>query len=270
MPNANLREVLIHSASQLKIIPSNSNIILKALNMIKQENTTMTQIANLIKNDIGISSKILGIANSAFFRVGMPVNTVEKAIINLGIRELKSILFCLYYLNIFADFLHFKKRNLHYMLNHSIFVALSARLLSQKMGIGEPEDAFTLSLIHDIGKIVFFINTQWYEKLIEEVQLKRESLIDAEREQFGIDHQEIGHIIGLKWKLPGMFLHIIKYHHTTEITDDPSFSIFKLIQEADKFFYYREEDISPESYILNKDKENIIAETDNLLSIIEY
>ncbi|HOP85868.1 MAG TPA: HDOD domain-containing protein [Syntrophorhabdaceae bacterium] len=109
MPNDNLKEVLIHSASQLKIIPSNSNIILKALNMLKEENISINQIANLIKNDIGISSKILGIANSAFFRIGMPVNTVEKAVINLGVRELKSILFCLYYLNIFADFLHFKK-----------------------------------------------------------------------------------------------------------------------------------------------------------------
>jgi len=270
MPNANLKEVLIHSASQLKIIPSNSNIILKALEMLKEENTSISQIAGLIKNDLGVSSKILNIANSAFFRIGMPVNTVEKAVMNLGVRELKSILFCLYYLNIFSDFLNFKKSNLHYMLNHSIFVALSTRLLSQKMGIEEPEEVFTISLLHDIGKIVFFMNIEWYGKLIEEAELKRESLADMEKDKFGIDHQETGYILGLKWKLPEIFLHVIKHHHSCEITDDASYYILKFIQEADRFFYYRDGGISPESYILNKDKENLLTETDNLLSILEH
>ncbi|HOP85867.1 MAG TPA: HDOD domain-containing protein [Syntrophorhabdaceae bacterium] len=156
------------------------------------------------------------------------------------------------------------------MLDHSLFVALSTRLLLQKMGIEEQEEAFTLSLLHDIGKIVFFMHIEWYGKLIEEAKLKRESLADMEKDTFGIDHQETGYILGLKWKLPEIFLRVIKHHHSHEITNDTSYYILKFIQEADRFFYYRDEVISSESYILNKEKENLLAETDNLLSILEH
>lgn len=268
MPTNNLRDMLIHSASKLKIIPSNHNTILKALNLLKHNNVSLLEVTKIIENDIGISSKVMSIANSAFFRIGTPVNTVERAILHIGERELKNVLFCLYYLNIFVDFLHFKKRNLNYMLHHSIFVALSTRLLAQRTGIDTPNEIFTLSLLHDIGKIVFFMNIEWYEKLIDEAQLKHEPIVEVEKENFGIDHQETGYIIGLKWKLPDTFKHIIKNHHNDITSNDALSYIIKLIQEADKFFYHREDAQSPESYILNKEKENIISETENLLAIL--
>lgn len=268
MPANKSRDMFVHAASNLKILPSNHNTILKALNLLRQNDVSLNEVIKIIENDMGISSKIISIANSAFFRVGMPVNTIERAVINLGERELKSILFCLYYLNVFTDFLHFKKRNLHYMLRHSIFVALSSRLLAHRTGYGKPEEAFTISLLHDIGKIVFFINSELYEKLIDEAQLKHEPIVEVEKEIFGIDHQEIGYIIGLKWKLPDIFLSVINNHHSKEDIDDTSSYILRLIKEADRFFYYMEEAQSPESYLLYKEKEKLIDETENILTLL--
>lgn len=268
MPTNNSRDMFVHAASNLKILPSNQNTILKTLNLLKQNNVSLSEIIKIIENDMGISSKIISIANSAFFRIGMPVNTIERAVINLGVRELESILFCLYYLNIFTDFLHFKKRNLHYMLKHSIFVALSTRLLAQRTGYGEPEEAFAVSLLHDIGKIVFFMNSEIYEKLVDESQLKHEPIVEIEREIFGIDHQEIGYIIGIKWKLPDIFLSIIKNHHNGTKIDDALSYILTLVQEADRFFYFMDQVQSPESFLLNKEKEKLVEETKNILTLL--
>ncbi len=264
-----IRNELINTAVNLKIAPSESNILSRAMNLLEQNNTSLNVITDLLKNDIGIASKLISIANSAFYRIGMPVNSIERAILMIGQTELKSILFCLFYVNEITNFLKLKKRDLFYLLKHSIFVAHGARILSKRLLLEDPEDIFTIALLHDIGKIVFFINFDRYDELINESLRDDIPLPVLERERFGIDHQEIGSIIGLKWRLPPVFLSIIENHHNDRDSKNIEYQeILWLISCVDTFFYHRDREICPETFILKKESEVMDKEIEKIISII--
>jgi len=268
MVSGYMRDELINTAVNLKIAPLNSNILGKAINLLEKNDISITVIAELLKNDMGVVSKLISIANSAFYRIGMPVNNIERAIITIGQTELKSILFCLFYLGEITNFLKFKKKDLFYLLKHCVFVAHGARLLSKRLLIDDPEDVFTVSLLHDIGKVVFFMNLDGYEDLINESLEKNIPLPLLERERYGIDHQELGNILGLKWKLPPIFLSIIENHHNKMDNNTGYTDILKLVSCADRIFYYRDGDEQPEIFILKKEAEGIETEIEKLVYII--
>ncbi len=264
------RDELINTAVNLRIAPTHSNTILKALKLLGQPDVSMMTVIDLLKNSFGITSKIISITNSAFYRIGMPVHNIERAVMIIGQKELKNILFCLFYINEIATFLKFKNKDLFYMLKHSIFVAHAARILSKRLVIEDPEDVFTVSLLHDIGKIVFFMNFDNYDTLINESLEKDMPTHIIESERFGIDHQETGNIIALKWKLPPAFISIIKSHHNNDGGGNTEYQdIKRLVYCADKFFYHRDLDAYPEAFILRKEMEGIDAEVEKIIHIIK-
>ncbi len=59
-------------------------------------------------------------------------------------------------------------------------------------------------------------------------------MLDAEREVFGIDHQEVGAWLADKWGLPEFLVHIIESHHTLP-TENEFASEIALIHLADLF-----------------------------------
>ncbi|HOV89877.1 MAG TPA: HDOD domain-containing protein [Syntrophorhabdaceae bacterium] len=264
-----IRDELINIAVNLKVAPSESNLLGRALNLLEKPDASVIDIADILKNDIGITSKLISIANSAFYRIGMPVHSIERAVIMMGQRELKSIIFSLYYLGKITNFLKLKKENLSYLLKHSIFVAHGARVLSKRLLVEDPEDVFTIALLHDIGKIVFFMIFDRYNDLINESLKNNTPLPVLERERLGIDHQEIGSIIALKWKLPPVFLSIIENHHNDRDGNNNGFeNILRLICCADTFFYYKDRNDYPEAFILKKESESIDEEIEKIIYII--
>jgi len=264
-----IRDELINTAVNLKIVPPHSNIISKAIKQLEQPDASITTTTDLLKNDLGVSSKLISIANSPYYRVGMPVNNIERAVMMIGQTELKNILFCLLYISEITNYLKFKKKALFYMLKHSVFVAHAARILSKRLLIEDPEDVFAASLLHDIGKIVFFMNFDHYDEAINESLEKDIPLPAMEMERFGIDHQELGKIIALKWKLPPMLLSIIENHHNDRDSDNAEYQgIKKILRCADRCFYNRDEEICPEAIILKKEFYGIDKEIDDLIQII--
>ncbi|HPC78426.1 MAG TPA: HDOD domain-containing protein, partial [bacterium] len=117
-------------------------------------------------------------------------------------------------------------------------------------------------------KVVFFMNLDGYEEVINESLVKGISLPLLERERYGIDHQEIGNILGLKWKLPPIFLKIIENHHNEMDNNTRYTDILKLVSCADRFFYNRDRDGRPEIFILKKEVEVIETEIEKLVYII--
>lgn len=264
-----LRDEFINTAVNLKIAPSHPNIISKAIKQLEQPDVSISIITDLLKNDSGVTSKLISVANSAFYRVGVPVNNIERAVMMIGQTQLKNILICLLYINKITNYLKFKKKHLFYMLKHSVFVAHAARILSKRLLIEDPEDVFAVSLLHDIGKVIFFMNFDYYDEVINESLEKNMSLSALEIDKFGIDHQEIGSIIALKWKLPPMFISIIGNHHDNGESNNKDYQAIKRILFcADRCFYHRDEETCPEAIILKKEFDGIDKEIENIIHII--
>ncbi len=267
MLTADMKEDLLGKATALKVIPTVSNVVDRVLSIIADSESSFNDLTDVIKYDQAISSKIISIANSAYYSRGVQVFSLQRAIITIGFEEVKKIVMCLVFMNDLLKQLKLKPRDLMDLWKHSALVACAARVLSKKMLVEDPQKVFTVALLHDIGKTVLYMSVENYYAMVEEARSKGKALEVMEKDRFGVDHQEIGYAIGVKWRFPEEFLYAIRYHHDGKNGGNHG-SVVRLVRAADAFSVASNKDIGPEGYILLNEKDGIMREMQKIVDFL--
>jgi putative nucleotidyltransferase with HDIG domain len=263
-----MREALLNKASDLKMIPTLSTMIERVFQVLGDKNSSFNDLAEVIKYDQAISSKVISIANSAYYSRGIEIFSLQRAMINIGFEEVKSIVMCLLFVENILKTLKLREEDFLALWKHSIHVACAARLLSEKTFTEDPQKVYTISLLHDIGKVVLYMGAEGYSELVREAQAKGKEIHKLEQERFGTDHQEVGYIISVKWKFPDEFSHIIRYHH--EGSDSGKYErLTKLVRAANRFSISSNADLGPEGYILLKENDVITKEMQKIMDFLQ-
>lgn len=267
METVNIKQNLLDKATSLKVIPTVSDIMERVLNILSDNEATFNDLADVVRYDQGISSKIISIANSAFYSRGVEVLNLHRAMMTMGLEEVKKILMCLVFLNEILGKLKLKRSDLVDLWKHSVAVACAGRILSKRMLVEDPQKVFTVCLLHDIGKAVLYMSAENYAAVLRDAIAKGKAVEAVERESFGTDHQEIGYAIGVKWRFPDEFLSVIRYHHEEGGTDRYD-NLVKMVRAADNFSLLSNVDPGPEGLILLNDRDAITAETEKIASFL--
>lgn len=103
---------------------------------------------------------------------------------------------------------------------HSLRCAMAARLLAEHTAIIDPEDAFTLGLLHDIGEVLL-------RSLFPDETDEMKHLSDAERRDdeviaFGVEHAQLGQWILESCGLPRALTATVQTHHDVMRINDPT------------------------------------------------
>jgi HD-like signal output (HDOD) protein len=160
-------------------------------------------LARLIETDPALTVRLLKLANSAFFRTGQPITTLEGAIMQVGFHRLRIMALSLSLRDTFPmgrvgpmDYEKFWRS--------SLYRAMLAKALAQNLKNCNPEEAFTAGLILEIGLLIFFdLFIKGEEE--ENVNLDWDSLeemLEWENVNYHIDHRSIGEIALRFWKFP--------------------------------------------------------------------
>ena len=232
MQALSLRDEVLTKAETAKILPTLNSIIGELFRVMDDRNSSFNQIFNIVRYDQAISSKIISIANSAYYNRGSKIGNLERAMIVIGFEEIKNIVMCLACLKEILNQWKLSQRDLAHLWTHSFEVAYAAKILGAKTMADEPEKAFTAAILHDIGKVVFYTFGDQYRKMIEEARKAGKGIHVLERETFGVDHQEVGYLISVKWRFPEEFSAVIKAHHGKK---DGSNTLLDLVRIADAF-----------------------------------
>jgi putative nucleotidyltransferase with HDIG domain len=269
MESSTTREELLGKATGLKVIPTLNNIIDRVFSVLWDKNSAFRDLADVIKYDQAITSKVISIANSAYYSRGIEIFSLQRAMLNIGFEEVKSIVMGLLFAeNTLKKIWKLKEEDLLALWKHSVHVASAARLLSEKTVTEDPQKVYTISLLHDIGKIIFYIGAPNYGTVVREAQARGKELDIVEREIFGIDHQEIGYVISVKWRFPEEFSYVIRNHHGD--TGDARFgSLLKLVRTANRFAISSNADLGPEGYILLREQDTITKEMEKIMDFLQ-
>src|SRR5581483_4571708 len=94
-------------------------------------------------------------------------------------------------------------------------VATAAATLARRVGV-QSNDAFSAGLLHDIGSaLVFRRAPRRYDAVIERLVADPSiTLVDAERQEFGITHADVGAAALAVMKFPLELTDAIAQHHT--------------------------------------------------------
>ncbi|MGD0231217.1 MAG: HDOD domain-containing protein, partial [Syntrophorhabdales bacterium] len=71
------REELLERAEALKVLPSLTTVINEVLQVLSREDSSFSQLFDVVRYDQAISSKIISIANSAYFSRGAKIVTLQ-------------------------------------------------------------------------------------------------------------------------------------------------------------------------------------------------
>lgn len=225
--------------SHLKTLPSLPTLYLQLLKELQSPDTTMTRVGEIISKDVGMTAKILQLVNSSFFGLSRHVSTPEHAAKLLGAEIIKAVVLTVQIFSKFENALQ-SGLQLEKLINHSIAVGA----LAQKIALGEgldsklSDNAFIAGILHDAGKLILAENLpEKYNKAMALARFKKISVIDAEREIFGVTHAEVGaYLIGL-WGLPDNIVEALAFHHRPTTCLDAAFNPLTAVHAANAIYY---------------------------------
>jgi putative nucleotidyltransferase with HDIG domain len=175
-------------------------IMAKLLDLFSHDEKDIAQITQTIKNDPFLTANLLMLCNSAMIRGSHRVDNIEEAVIRLGICQIQRKVMILYAGKLLRSpkIASYKENQLW---EHSLATAIAAKQIASTLGL-EENQAFTLGLLHDLGKVVIVLAVPQYEQIFLRAATDQIPLFTAENNQLGIDHGELGYQLLNEWKVP--------------------------------------------------------------------
>lgn len=204
---------LLHMINSIEKLPTIEPSYQKILTMIEKDAST-SAISAEIEKDFAISSKLLQIANSAYY--GLRTGSVKHATVYLGQQNLKSLIYSTSILNSYHYASEQDQQRIHDLWTHATLTSkLVQYIYDTFIGKKIPESAYSAGLLHNIGTLILIQSrTEDYSEVTKKIQPKSLNMLDLERTAFGITHQEAGGYLINWWKLPFQIVEAAMYHHS--------------------------------------------------------
>lgn len=193
-------------------LPSLPTVAMQVLDLTRDENVCIAEIARVVQNDQALSAKILKTVNSSYYGLATPCPTISRAITYLGLNTVKTLVLSFSLVDITKD--ASPGFDVHDLWCRSLYASAAARRLAALTMMNDPEEAFIAALMQDVGMLALHTTLgRQYAEVVRKAGGLHGKLADIEREAFGFDHAQAGAELGKKWKLPKQIIEIIRHHH---------------------------------------------------------
>ncbi|MCB1195939.1 HDOD domain-containing protein [bacterium] len=211
---------VINELGNIDQLPTLPTIVLRINSVLSDPRSTARTVADLIAEDMVLTTRILKLVNSAYYGVPRQVTTLSQAVVILGFREVKNLVLGAKIFDLFQS--SFKKIKKFFDVNllwqHSLGCATIAKRIARLINYPDPESLFIAGLIHDIGKIVEIkCLTDYMEELFKMVQQQNIFMWEAEQLLWNITHAEIGKVMVDMWDFPPLLEKTVAYHHNPHL-----------------------------------------------------
>lgn len=198
---------------------------------IQKKDAQLSKIEKLIIADPAVSSQILKLANSSFFRGLSKVMTVRDAVVRLGLDEITRMVLILTQKELYSTKDTFIRNYRNTLWQHALVCALTSQWVARAAGYDELiQEVFFASLMHDIGKL-FLITIIEKIKAAKEVTFVPSPAVIHEiiRNQ----HAEQGFRLLKKWNIPERYCQVAKEHHDEKFdTTNVPLIILRLVNKT--------------------------------------
>lgn len=202
-----------HLIRGIRYVPSLPTVLAKILALLNDENSLASDLEKIIKNDQALTSKVLAVANSAYYGFRYQILSVQRAVVALGYEEVRNICLGASLMGFLKPSIFKDKEAVEQLWLHSLTAAEGTRLICENLNLCEPDTAFTAGLLHDLGKVVlsaFFPDIM--DGIKEQMEKHGVNYLEAEK-ALDAEHGQVGMALADYWELPPVMGEVMGYHH---------------------------------------------------------
>ncbi|MBH0202833.1 MAG: HDOD domain-containing protein [Nitrospira sp.] len=196
MPSAS---ELVQSCTTVFTLPE---IYFRVRDVVDDPDSTMDDLANVLKLDPAISARLLRIVNSPFYGFPKQIDTISRAVNLLGTQAINDLVTATTVGRTFSG-MPIQLMDVSMFWRKSVLCALLAGKIAKSCGIEDGERYFIEGLLRDIGHLVLYqaIPRRAQSALIEAGYLET-SLAEVEQSSIGCDFAEVGAELIRSWGMP--------------------------------------------------------------------
>lgn len=187
-------------------------VVFKIMEMTGREDSNAADLEKAIVVDPGFSARMLTRANSAALALPRKVTSIRDAIAFIGFARVRQLAMTVGVFDLFVGKTDRESLRRRAWWRQSVESAYVGRMVAQSKGTADPEDVYTASLLHLIGKTILCrFDTQVYDQVDKRISEGEDDRM-AERVLFGCDHAQVGIGAGVKWGFPDALVSAMDYH----------------------------------------------------------
>lgn len=182
-------------------------------------------IASLVERSSGLASRILRLANSAYYGMQTRVSSLAHAVRLLGLNEVRNIILQVGVTAAVSKLPLPPKFSFTQLWEHQLVTANLAKAMGnallQMSGTGTgrvpPDELYVAGLLHDMGKtMVAAYCPQDWEAIHDLACCEGLTFARAEEDYWGIDHAAAGARLLTFWGFPLRLTELINWHHAPQ------------------------------------------------------
>jgi putative nucleotidyltransferase with HDIG domain len=201
---------ILNGIQQLDPLPVTAR---KLASMLRDEDTSVQEIANVVQYDAAVAANVLRVANSVAYGGRYPVERIRDAVVRLGTENLLTIVLG-EYLRVFKIAAPLYDLTEDELYLHSAASALMIKAMTPELRHKIPPSASLGALLHDIGKLIMVRYMKADVSVLRAICTEKKiAFVQAERELLGCDHAEVGALMARQWGFPEDVIRTIELHH---------------------------------------------------------
>ncbi len=204
-------DLLSHNATMARLkagmdrlgdLPIFSTSINKVRRVSSDPQADAMAVAQEVLKDANLSSKLLRLANSAYYNRGLgKISVISRAVIMMGFETVRNLTLTLKLIE------SFQKSNtavdMSRLLVRSYLAAGLVRNVATKCGVKDIEESYVCALLHNLGEIIVaYVLPHEFMKIQEQQKLAKVIHSQAQHNVLGTSFDAIGQDLAGTWEFP--------------------------------------------------------------------
>lgn len=214
----NLKQYTPEYISQkLEDLPTLPSIVYELTKIINDPLSSTNEVEKVMSQDQSLTTKVLKLANSAYYAIPGGVTKLSKAIGYIGYDTVNQLVLAASIIDA-LEVDSCEGFDIKQFWQHSLGVGMAAECLAKAVNHKSPSDCFTCGIVHDMGKVAMLIIVPDLVRIpAEHARQHHSSFEEAERVLALPKHTQVGQVLAEKWNLPSGIQNAILLHHEKDI-----------------------------------------------------
>jgi HD-like signal output (HDOD) protein len=230
-------EQLKQLTTRLRSLPTLPALHVQLTHELRKEEPSLDRVSEIISKDIGMTSKILQLVNSAFFGLPQPISNAQESVMYLGLTTVRALVLSI---QVFSQYDQkaIKGFSIDQLAQHCWMTGVLARRIAEAEHSDPKMDdqCFLAGLLHDVGRLILASGMpDEYARALAAARTSGQTISEAEQAEFGATHAEVGaYLFGL-WGLPNPIIEAVALHHRPGDAPVNTFSPVLAVHVANAF-----------------------------------